>query len=400
MQQITSGLSEPADWQNQPFAAAILAAGTGLFSITLLSIAKTFALPSTTSMAIVGVGSAIPLIAILIAKAAKQDALVDWLCGSLLISLLFAGIWVLPDFQPLPTPMIWGVITALSLALAIFAGSRICLILCAGISLIWCWQAYAANPPADFLWPALLVFALGITWAKRQQNPLAKLLFVLALLLWSALSAQVAIASQIGGTAPIALTSALFLLTTCLLIKATQSQRARIGPDHLLLIVASALAAGFAFSPFSSPAPIASTGLVLFLWLLLAALLSILSLIALAKSRYKAIDRIGLFGLLVLLLATIFITPNASNYLWWLIIGTSSLAVAGIWLSARGFADQNPAAGFGGLMIWGGSILLSSQGIEDQWLRVIVLALYSISAVGFYLAAERQYLTNIDKTRR
>lgn len=342
----------------------------------------------------------IPLSASLIAERLQKQYLAKWLWAGFLITIPLLGNWLLPRIDGLSSAMLWGVVAAISLGLTITVRSNVCLVVSAFFLMIWSWFAYTSNPPADFLWPHLLLAMLGLAWSRRSNNQVASALFVIALLIWTGFTAQAAMVMQPFLTTQITWVTSLFLLTCLLVLHASSNKKSTPGIDILILIIASVIAASFAFSPFA-PSPLATQNYAAnFLWVLLAISLLLLSFISLAYINLKTVDRIGIIALLLLTLVGIFASFEINYYPLWLGLGTGTLSFAGIWLAMRGFVAENTIYGFCGLGIWGGSVLLAAHNIDDQWLRIAVLALYSFAAVGFYLASERQRLKKAPKNHR
>ncbi|MBL1431753.1 MAG: hypothetical protein COA60_009705 [Robiginitomaculum sp.] len=378
--------------QNQRFTGIVLAAAILLFSYMILNIATILDYPDSGSLLVAASSLLLPFIASLIAVHRQKPYLADWLWAGFLITIPMLGNWLLPHIAWLSSTMLWGIAAAIALGLAIIVKSKACLVISAVFLMVWGWFAYMSNPPADFLWPYLLLLILGMAWSKHTDNKVASAAFAISLVIWTLFTAQAATVIQPDRTTQIAWVSSLFLLTCLLILHATGNQKKPLGFDGLILIIASALLAGLTFLPFLQPSPSHQIETAIVLWVLLAALLFLVSLIAVIYGKLKIIDRAGIIATLLLVLMAIFTPINPMLYPLWLGLGTGAMSLVGIWLAIRAFAAKNTPYGFCGLGIWGGSVLLAAHNIDDQWLRIAVLAVYSFAAVGFYLAAERQHL--------
>ncbi|MCF6293105.1 MAG: hypothetical protein L3J04_06910 [Robiginitomaculum sp.] len=383
--------------QNQRFSGIVLSAAILLFSYMILNIATILDYPDSGSLLVAASSLLPPFIASLIAVHLQKRHLANWLWAGFLIAIPMLGNWLLPYLEWLSSTMLWGISAAIALGLTIITKSRICLVISAVVLMIWGWFAYMSNPPADFLWSYLLLLMLGMAWSKRTENQIASALFAIALVIWTLFTAQAAMVIHPYITAQVTWISSLFLLTCLLVLHATSNKKKPLGFDGLILIIASTIGPAFTFYLFSvdiisilTTATRSSTASLL--WVLLAALLVLVSLISLIYGRLKSIDRAGIITLLLLILIAIFAPISPSFFPLWLAITTGTLSIAGIWLALRAFAAKNTLYGFCGLGIWGGSVLLATYNINDQWLQIAVLAIYSFAAVGFYLAAERQHL--------
>ncbi|MBL4616738.1 MAG: hypothetical protein JKY46_03505 [Robiginitomaculum sp.] len=383
--------------QNQRFSATVLTAAILLLSYMVLSIASILDYPGISGILIAASSLLPPFIASLIAVHLQKRHLANWLWAGFLITIPMLGNWLLPYLEWLSPPMLWGIAAAIALGLAIIVKSGICLVTSSAFLMVWGWFAYMSNPPADFLWPYLLLLMLGMAWSKHTENQIASASFAISLVIWTAFTAQAATVVHPYIVAQITWMSSLFLLTCLLILHATSNKKKPLGFDGLILIIASTLGPAFTFHLFSvyiismlTTATRSSTASLL--WVLLAVLLVSVSLISLIYGKLKSIDRAGIIALLLLILIAIFVPISPKFFPLWLGLATGALSIAGIWLALRGFAAKNTAYGFCGLGIWGGSVLLAAHYIDGQWLRIAVLAIYSFTAVGFYLGSERKYL--------
>jgi len=382
---------EDTNSKNISFAAPLLAAAALLFSLTLLALAKTLNDTELVTFLIIALAALLPLFGAILAKWTRHAALADWFWASFVLSFLAAANQLDFNLAANSGPMILGISAAVSLSTAIFAKSRISLLLTSVILMAWSIKAYTSNPPAEFLWPYLLLVSLAIAWSWRQQNHIAAIGFAISIVIWTGFTAQAATVLRVGGSAQIALIAALFLGICCLLLLVTRKQRNQLDWDELILGVTGAGAAAFAFSPFASFFPEPAQSQTLLLWALLSSFLLIIGAFCIIKHPGNRSDKIGIALVMSLLIIAVFAPIGPVEPWWWNGIGGGILSIAGIWLSARGFAATDNKTGFAGLAIWATSVLLSSNGLEQQWLKIAILAIYSITAVGFYLLAERQF---------
>ncbi len=387
--------SRPNTETNASFAAPLLAAAFLLLSLTLLTTAEALKAGGWALWSIIAIAAILPAPGAILASWKGNAVLADWLWSGFVLCLLVTAHHVIPEQSLVSGAAMWGVMTAIALATAIFTGSGTSLLLTIPIMMVWCVLAYASNPPAEFLWPYLLLIALGIAWAERQQNQFAATGFALALIMWTGFTAQAAIVLRVGGLAQISLMAALFLSAVVMVIRATRKPKPIITWDELVIIMASASAAGLAFSPFATftPNPGQTDGLLY--WVLLSAILLLIVVLAVLNSNESKLDKAGLFMLAGVLILVVFAPLDPVKSWWWDGAGGGVLSIVGIWIASRGFANADPKTGFGGMAIWAVSVLLTSSGLEQQWLRVAIFALYSVTAVGFYLLAERQYRTEL-----
>lgn len=381
-------------------AAPVLAGAVVLIALSLLAFAKTFASSSNVSWMLAGAALILPLMIASAANLTRRAELTDWLWGSFCLASLLSGLYFAPTLPQVPEAVLWGLGATLALAIAALFHSRISLIVCGLVSLVWIWNAYSSDPPVDFLWPFLLVFSVGISLCNRQPNPLAAIGFALGLVLWSGLTMQAAIVLRAAGSTQITLIGSLFLLVSALLVHAAQPKPARrLQWPTLILVISSALVASYAISPLASIAEFSQSPVNRYLWLLATSTLLGLGVSMIVLSTPRRIDQFGLAAALVLLALGIFVLPAITLPIWWRGAAAGILSLAAIWLAARGFAAADRRAGIAGLGIWGGSVLLTTYGIELPWVRALVLALYSSVAVGFYLAAERQNRSRPNRTQ-
>jgi len=213
----------------------------------------------------------------------------------------------------------------------------------------------------------------------------------LSLVVWTALTAQAALVLQTMGSGQIALLSSLFLLVSALLVPIPMSSAQRRAPAYrLILLIGSALAVSFTgFATNGSvPAQISTASLPV-LGLLAGALLA-LGILALVFSKRRSLDQAGLLVLLILLTLGIFGLGALQPTFWWRSVLSAILSVTGIWMAARAFAVSDMRAGLVGLGFWAIAVLQATLFVEQNWIRVALLALFSLVAVAFYLNSEKQ----------
>ncbi len=375
------------------FAAPILAGAVLLLVLALHTFALSMiAAPKTSQMLALGA----PLLALLIAWFSSyrdQRNLADWLWASFIIAVVVVALSAHQSISLiLPVSQIWGLCAALALVVSALFRGRICLYVTSGLSGAWVYFSYATDSGIIFLWPFLLVFAIGIALAISRKNALAATFFCGALLLWTLFSAQSAIALHAAGSSQIAFLSSLFLLCCAFLVPTTQNTP-QMQWHQIILLISSALAASFAISTFATFGPFASLPPAQYLWWALAIGLLVLGCIGLLNAHAHTLDRIGVFALMVLLVLGMFALPFMSLPSWWHSLSAGILSLAGIWMAARALRAGNTRAALAGLGIWGAAVLLSSHGIEQTWMRAVVLAVYSVVAVGFYLSGETKNKT-------
>jgi hypothetical protein len=372
--------------------APILAGAILLLSLTLLALAQTLAGSTLWTGLILGAALCLPGIAALISKSFEQSDLEDWFWGAFVIATLVIGLFLVRQSPNTPPSIGWGAGAMVALGISALFRSNIALTFASAIAGAWVWFAYTSNPPVDFLWSFLLVFSAGLALCMQFSHKAAAIGFALGLLLWTVMTAQVALTYQVAGSSQIAFFGSLFLLTAGLLSPHGHGGIQIQMPWHrVVLFTGSALGAAFAVSPFASSAGFVVPAPGLYVWWALGGGILVCGVLALVFGQFTMLDELALLALLILLLFGVFGLPLLHPPLWWKSVGAGVLSMAGIWMASRGLSASDRRAGLAGLGIWAAAVLLSSHGIEQNWVKAAVLGLFSLVAVGFYLNSEQQF---------